>query len=476
MFFLKNNYLAAIMMLTTSMATYALIEVVDSRVQNESIYQIELPKKYFLKIYIPIVKGIDTDILINESKALIEKRKYKEAYTLLKRGEFDNSGNVDFNYQLGVASLRSGRYKDAINAFDRVGDEEPSHLGSKLDLAIAYYYLGNLPVAKKEFEVLYDIQVVPAGVKQTIKAYLTKIDLESENNGKPLRVSASVRAGYSSNINSGYDGDYIYIPILNAQSKLSDDSKMQGSSFVETTVGVSKGLDIAKSASVSSDLKFSKKIYSANKNLDQSNISIGISGKYKIGESEVELKKDYLSSSLGGNPNYSTDTNKVIFTTRPDKTKKFSAAMGIADTDFSRDEAKVNNSKGSSLELSASDLIFGDVGVGMNYIHNSKKMDDKTAANGDSESTDIKLSLRKRIFGTVANFSLGYRGEEYSNENPMFEKVRKDNTTSIAVGAEKIFPNGKAIDLSIGYDDTGSNIELYNADNITTSIGYRRSF
>jgi tetratricopeptide (TPR) repeat protein len=471
----KNKYFLAIMMFATSLTAYALIEIVDNKAQNESIYTIELPQKHFLKPYKPLVNSINTDLLVSQAKKLIAKKEYNKAYKMLKPQEYELNENIEFNYQFGVASLRAGKYQDAIYAFDRVSDEDRYHLGSRLDLAIAYYYLGNLPYARKEFVKLGQAERVPAFISKTIKAYIAKIDAESAA-GSPMKITAAIKTGYSSNINSGYDGDYVYIPILDAQSKLSDDSKKQGSSFIEATLAISKTHEITKESSVKADVVLKKKTYNANKNLDQSSVAFGVSGKYKVAGYDLELGKNYLNSSLGGNPNYTTETTQVKVTTRPSKTQKLSAAMGFSSTKFDLDASKINNSTGNSLTLSASDLIFADIGAGIDYTHNSKIMDDSTSSNGDSKANSIRLSMRKRLFGIAANLSFGYRDEKYNAENPLFEEFRHDATTTISIGGEKLLSKGKSFDLYIGYNNTTSNIELYSTDNVTTSIGYKSSF
>ncbi len=150
--------------------------------------------------------------------------------------------------------------------------------------------------------------------------------------------------------------------------------------------------------------------------------------------------------------------------------------MGFSSTKFDLDASKVNNSTGNSLNLSASDLIFADIGAGIDYTHNSKIMDDSTSSNGDSKANSIRLSMRKRLFGIAANLSFGYRDEKYNAENPLFEEFRHDATTTISIGGEKLLSKGKSFDLYIGYNNTTSNIELYSTDNVTTSIGYKSSF
>ena len=82
--------------------------------------------------------------LLSEAEALLNSGKSDEAYKLLAPMDFEYSGNVRFDYLLGVSALDSGHPDKATLAFERVLAVEPNFAGARLDMARAYFHLGDL--------------------------------------------------------------------------------------------------------------------------------------------------------------------------------------------------------------------------------------------------------------------------------------------------------------------------------------------
>ena len=89
--------------------------------------------------------------LLVEAEILIKKGKPSDAYALLEPLEFEHSGDTRFDYLMGIAALDSGIPGRATLALERVLAVDPEHAAARLDLARAYFQLGDLPRAKTEF-------------------------------------------------------------------------------------------------------------------------------------------------------------------------------------------------------------------------------------------------------------------------------------------------------------------------------------
>lgn len=136
---------------------------------------------------------------LRDAEALIKNGNPAAAYTLLKPLEFERSGEIRFDYLFGIAALDSGHADKATLAFERVLTMDPNFAGARLDMARAYYQLGDLPRAKTEFETVLG-QNPPELAKATIQKYLDAI--ASHEQAKKTRLSAYVEgvAGHDSNI------------------------------------------------------------------------------------------------------------------------------------------------------------------------------------------------------------------------------------------------------------------------------------
>jgi hypothetical protein len=139
--------------------------------------------------------------LLRDAEALMKAGKPAQAYKLLEPFEFDRSGEVRFDYLIGIAGLDSGQPDKATLAFERVLAEDPGYAGARLDLARAYYQLGDIQRAKTEFELVLD-QNPSDAARATIRKYLDEIAVRES--GKKTRITGYVEGsvGHDSNINN----------------------------------------------------------------------------------------------------------------------------------------------------------------------------------------------------------------------------------------------------------------------------------
>ena len=110
-----------------------------------------------------LAAGLDLD----KADALMKQGKAAEAYSLLEPFEFEQSGNIRFDYLLGIAALDSGKPDKATLAFERVLAVDPNFAGARVDMGRAYYQLGDFTRAKTEFETVLT-QNPPPAAKATI--------------------------------------------------------------------------------------------------------------------------------------------------------------------------------------------------------------------------------------------------------------------------------------------------------------------
>jgi tetratricopeptide (TPR) repeat protein len=161
--------------------------------------------------------------LLGEAEALMKAGKPDLAYKLLEPLEFDRAGEVRFDYLLGIAALDSGKPDKATLAFERVLAEDPNYAGARLDMARAYYQLGDMQRAKTEFEMVLDENPSDAA-RATIEKYLDDI-AERENVSKTLISGyAEGTVGRDTNVNNASDfpSNIITPTLIPGSTELSD--------------------------------------------------------------------------------------------------------------------------------------------------------------------------------------------------------------------------------------------------------------
>jgi len=139
---------------------------------------------------------------LREADALLNNGKPADAYALLEPLEFERAGEVRFDYLLGITALDSGKADKATLAFERVLAVDPNFAGARLDMARAYYQLGDLQRAETEFNEVMK-QNPPEAARITIQKYLNAIIAYEQ--AKQTRISGYVEGvvGHDSNVNTG---------------------------------------------------------------------------------------------------------------------------------------------------------------------------------------------------------------------------------------------------------------------------------
>lgn len=143
---------------------------------------------------------------LERARRLLNENNPKQAYVELIALEAKLAGNIDYDYLLGVASLDSGKYEDAIIAFERVLALNPNHAGAQMDLARAYFAVGSFDLAEAAFRQLAESRP-PAAAQQTISRYLEAIQARRRQTTPGWTGYAELSLGYDSNI-TGVPSDF----------------------------------------------------------------------------------------------------------------------------------------------------------------------------------------------------------------------------------------------------------------------------
>lgn len=188
--------------------------------------------------------------LVYNADIMIKSKKAAEAYALLEPYESTYSGEISFNYLLGMAALDSGKPDRATIAFERVLAANPNFPGARLDLARAYFAMGSDDLAKKEFTTVLS-QKPPEQTAAVIKKYIELIDERQQAKIQKVTAYLEASVGYDDNITAAtgdyYQGIYEYygrtITLPTPSTLTIGDSSRHYSHMYE---GVSGGVDFTR--------------------------------------------------------------------------------------------------------------------------------------------------------------------------------------------------------------------------------------
>ena len=139
------------------------------------------------------------DELLRKADELMRNGKPAEVYALLEPAEEEYSGEVGFDYLLGIGALDSGKPDRATIAFERILVVDPNFAGARLDLARAYFMMGSDDLAEKEFETVLT-QSPPPQLVEIIQRFLTGIKERRQAKIQQSTYYLETSAGYDDNI------------------------------------------------------------------------------------------------------------------------------------------------------------------------------------------------------------------------------------------------------------------------------------
>lgn len=116
-----------------------------------------------------------TKDLIAQARQMVINGQMQDAYDALSPHEFQLAGDPDYDYLLGTAAVDTGHADLAIFSLERALEQRPSFAGARVELARAYYEIGDNEKARYHFNYLLG-QNPPPAVQQVITSYLRSID------------------------------------------------------------------------------------------------------------------------------------------------------------------------------------------------------------------------------------------------------------------------------------------------------------
>lgn len=150
---------------------------------------------------------------IPELHSLVDANDSVAAWEMAVRMEPEHAGDPEFDFWYGLAARAAGKHQQAVFAFERVLLEQPGNARAKLELADAYYRMGNHGEARRLFEDVL-ATTPPDPVQQRIRTYLNAMGAADESRKTRVTGHVTVAAGYDSNISSATDvvDHDVYIP------------------------------------------------------------------------------------------------------------------------------------------------------------------------------------------------------------------------------------------------------------------------
>lgn len=168
--------------------------------------------------------------LIARAQILVSKGQTRQAYEYMAPYEAVGADILEYNYLYGVAALDSGHPSVAALALQRALIQNPEFSAARMELARAYYELGDYEGARREFRALRKDEPPPLAYTAILN-YLSAIDRESSRYRPGLNYYIQGGVGYDSNANGATDTDTFLV------FRLDEKNVAQSSGYFEVAYG-----------------------------------------------------------------------------------------------------------------------------------------------------------------------------------------------------------------------------------------------
>jgi len=435
------------------------------------------------------VTGAAFEKALRDADALIKSGKPAEAYALLEPLEFEHAGEERFDYLLGVAALDSGKPDKATLAFERVLTVNPNSAGARMDLARAYYQLGDMLRAQAEFETVLHQNPTPAA-RTTIEHYLQAIAAQEE--GKTTRLTGYMEGalGRDTNANNATAQSQVNVNIPGvglAVASLSPTSLKTADNYYGLGLGgeAIHGLNPNWGLYAGADL--SQRTYFTQKSFD----SLGVEGRagaiYGAEANRVRFGVLGGQYTLGSTRNRNTSgfdadwahalspSNQVNLFGQYLQYRFVDPAMQV--NDFNQEVAGVG---WAHVLADGKSLLSGSLYAGAEQDVSS----DITPATPTGGRADGAKRLGGLRFGgqaawgekTVLFANAGWQTGSYDKTNALFLLRRSDQFDDLELGANCQWDTLWTVRPQLSYSRNHSNIPIYSYTRADLSVTLRRDF
>lgn len=417
------------------------------------------------------------DLDLTRAQALMKEGKAAEAYALLEPQEFDHAGEIAFDYLLGIAALDSGKPDKATIAFERVLAINPEYAGARLDMARAYFALGDMVRAKQEFETVLS-QKPPAAARAVVEKYLSAI--EQREKAKLTRLTGYLEgtAGYDSNVNFSTAQTQVNVPALgNLPFTLAAGNVKASAAFGQVGGGVDYGHDFTPKFGIYAGADARARAYDGQSDFSYNNIDAraGVS----IGAADNQLRVGVLGGenhvNIAGGRSTAGVNGDWRYNFNP--TNQLNVFSQFSSIRFKNDQLKVND-----FNLTTSGVGWLHVlGDGRSALTAAAFFGEESSAgdraDGNAEFQGLRLAAQYSLREKLDVFaSVGAQFKRYSKENAAFQATRHDDIFDGALGVNWRFAEFWLLRPQVTYTEDRSNITLNRYDRTEASITLRRDF
>lgn len=407
-------------------------------------------------------------------KQKIQLNENESAWQLAVMLEAEYLGDVDFDFLYGLVALKIQENERAVYAFERVVANKPNWLDAQYYLASAYNAIKNYHAVIEITQTLSQIDNISLGLKESAIKLNSLAASSLNKQSLYLKQAVDFNIGYDSNINAGTREDNIFLPFLNQDIILSDNSKENSDSYL----ALGYQLLVTKALTQSSKLIFSgtSKLhyftgesdfnrFSIRSNLQYTKDYDGFSGSVGARVVPLWLNDSYYRTQYGA----TLGVNKVIDKQWLIATEAF---FGKTKNDINRQLSTDD----ASLQVSVQ-YIMARWRHGLSLVYSQEESEFVASQHNDRKTNALTYMANFAINQQwLASANLSYQHQTYQHEHPFFFEKRVDNMWLFNTSIQYQDSKNWSYQLSATMQDKDSNLALFSYQRADINLSARLSF
>jgi outer membrane protein len=435
----------------------------------------------------PLTAKLKFDQDMQDARALIKNERAADAYALLQPYEFEHSGEEPYDYLLGIAALDSGKPDKATFALERVLAINPGSAAARMEMARAYYQLGDLPRAKTEFLAVLK-QNPSATARANIEHYLDEI--AARDGSRPARFSAYIEAtvGRDSNVNNSTSQSQIYVDAISSSATL-DPSNIQNADNYHALAAGGEVLYRGNSnwgLYAGADVR--QRSYISQKDFNAVNIDARLGIILSGADSRLRLGINDGQLALNNTPNRQARGIHAEWSQTLSQTDTLKLGGQYLQYRFSSASMQQNDYDLQALSLGWQHLLNEGKASTLLSLYQGQEKDVSTLLNppaspdggrtdGAKNFSGLRMGAQAQVSNATTVYAqAGMQQGTYSKTNYWFQRQRLDRFYDLTVGAQWNWRKFWSMRTQLNYALNESNIEIYGFNRTDVSLSVRRDF
>lgn len=425
--------------------------------------------------------------ILDEAEKLIRDGNPGKAYAMLAPLEIDHAGEERFDYLLGIAALDSGLPDKATFALERVLIVNPNSAAAHLDMARAYYKLGDMPRAQVEFSRVLQMNPPPQA-RANIEKYLEEISLQEGNGLTRYTGYAEFGGGSDSNVNNASSLSQVYVDALSSTATLDPTNLKTADTYAAMAAGGEVFHRFTPHWHVFAAADAKKRNYLSQTTFNTLNLDGRAGFGYDKDNQHVRVAYSAGQLNLDSAVNNKSNGLHLEWRTEPSPANQFRLFMQAAQFRFQNTTMQQNDYDQQVLGTGWLHVFASGQASVSTMLYHGQEQDVSTLSNPPAASSGGRPDGPKQFNGvrmgwqlaatssTLLFANVGMQQGDYGKLNYWFQRKRSDRYYDLNLGASWSFSKHWALRPQLNYALNESNIELYGFNRLDASLTLRRDF